>query len=133
MKQRLSHGGGAIPFWPLCWVLVPFSRLNQCPAHCGDVRQCSYLSCLCSAILLPVKYQVTVFLNITTQSRHVFLNIMGQSRHVPNHGITLVEEVMEKRMVTRNGNWDYNPSTYQHGTDYITNITTTFSINTSLN
>lgn len=46
---------------------------------------------------------------------------------------TRVEEVMEKRMVTRNGNWDYNHSTYQHGTDYITNITTTFSINTSLN
>lgn len=67
--------------WPVCCVLVPFSRLQQCSSHCGDLRHCSYLPCSCSATVLPVKPQVTVFLNITTQSRHVFLNIMGQLWH----------------------------------------------------
>lgn len=67
--------------WPVRCMLVPFSRLEQCSSHCGDLRHCSYLPCLCSTTVLPVKSQVTVFLNIATQSRHVFLNIMGQLCH----------------------------------------------------
>lgn len=54
---------------------------------------------------------MTGSLNTTIQSCHVFLNITGQSRHAENDGITLVEGVMEKRMVTGHSHWDYRQPT----------------------
>lgn len=66
-----------------------------------------YLPCLSVLYDTPWKTSLTVFLNITTQSHHIFLDFTGQTCHTPNHGITLVEKVMEKRMGPGNSTWDY--------------------------
>lgn len=90
---------------------MAFSRWDQCYSHCWEVTNYPlshiisfhlwYLPCLCSAI------PGTGSLNIASQSCHVFLNITGQLCHAANHRITLVQGVMEKRMVTGHSHWDY--------------------------
>lgn len=93
MKQLLSLAGGEIPlsdqcarwWWPspgrisilpivVMWGMVVLLVYNLSP-HLW------YLPCLliCSAILLPLKYQGVVFVNITIQSCYAFLNLIGQS------------------------------------------------------
>lgn len=138
----LDAGGilhvGSVLFSPLWWWEAPPPFLPyDISSHLW------YLHCLCSAIALPVKHQVMVFLDITPQSHpiflniigqsyHILLNITGQSQHAPNQDPTGgANDGVE------NGDWKQQlglqttNSTYQHGINYITNMTITFSINTS--
>lgn len=125
-------GGGEIPFSDLCagcwwhspgWVGVLHTVVmwgTSALLPCNSSSQLWHLPCLCNAILLPRRYQVMVFFNVTTQSHHIFLNIIGQSCHAQNHGIALVEDVTKKRMVTGNSNWDYGQPTTLNSLAYVT-------------
>lgn len=120
---------GSVPFFPLWW----WAALSVALLPCNVSSHLWPLTCLCSAVLLPVKHQVVVSLNITAQSLHVFLNIVGQSQLSPNQDC-----IGQGSDGEEDGDWEQQlrlqttTNTYWHGI-LIKHTTIMSSINSSLN